>query len=215
MQVHPSHYISILLILMKKIFLLTIYFSFFSLMAFSQDFAKNLNEAKSAYSSNKLSDSRFAMEQMLKELDMAIAKDILKLLPTKMDALSANTKADNVSGSSGSGIGLYVQRTYGADGKTATAEVINNSPMITTLNAFLSMPLIGNMADSNQKRVKVQGYRSVLTKTTDSDSGKTSYELQVPMNNTLFSLKMSDTTEGDILRLAETVPLPKIAEMAQ
>jgi hypothetical protein len=199
---------------MKKI-LTTILFCAVSAMAFSQDFAKNLTEAKSAYSSKKLTDSRFAMEQMLKELDLAIAKDILKLLPVKMDALTANTKSDNVSGSSGSGVGLYVQRIYGTDPKTATVEVINNSPMITTLNTFLSMPLIGNMADSNQKRVKVHGYRSVLTKITDSDSGKTNYELQVPMNNTLFTLKMDDTTEADILRLAGTVPLPKIAEMAQ
>ncbi|QHT68724.1 hypothetical protein GXP67_19780 [Rhodocytophaga rosea] len=200
---------------MKKIFT-TLLFSAISVMAFSQDFAKNLTEAKSAYSSKKLSDSRFAMEQMLKELDLAIAKDILKLLPVKMDALNANTKADNVSGSSGSGVGLYVQRTYGTNPKTATVEVINNSPLITTLNAFLSMPLIGSMAsDPNQKTVKVQGYKSVLTKTTDTDTNKTNYELQVPMNNTLFTLKMDDATEADILRLAGTVPLPKIAEMAQ
>jgi hypothetical protein len=132
-----------------------------------------------------------------------------------MDALSANIKADNVSGSSGSGVGLYVQRTYGTDPKTATVEIINNSPLITTLNAFLSMPLIGSMADPNQKVVKIQGYKSVLTKTTDSDTNKTQYELQVPMNNTLFTLKMNDTTEADIVRLAGTVPLAKIAEMAQ
>jgi hypothetical protein len=199
---------------MKKIFT-TIVFCAVAIMAFSQDFTKNIAEAKTAYSSKKLTDSRFAMEQMLKELDLAIAKDILKLLPAKMDALNANIKADNVSGSSGSGVGLYVQRTYGTDPKIATVEVINNSPLITTLNAFLSMPLIGSMADPNQKVVKVQGYKSVLTKTTDSDSNKTHYELQVPMNNTLFTLKMNETTEADILRLAGTVPLAKIAEMAQ
>jgi hypothetical protein len=175
-----------------------------------------LADARATYSSKNLSDSRFAMEQMLKDLDIIIGKDILKLLPAKMDALTANTKADNVTGT-GAGAGLFVQRTYGTDKKQAVIDIVNNSPLITSLNALLAVPFVGlgNSADSDQKIVKVQGYKSILNKNADTDSGKVNYELQIPMNNTLLTFRLDDAKEADILRLAETIPLAKIAQMAQ
>ncbi|MDZ7648306.1 MAG: hypothetical protein U5K54_14595 [Cytophagales bacterium] len=45
-----------------------------------------------------MQDSRFAMEQMLRDLDMAIGKEILKLLPTKLGTLPVVDKQDDVSG---------------------------------------------------------------------------------------------------------------------
>jgi hypothetical protein len=78
----------------------------------AQDFDKNLSAARTSYSSGNLQDSRFAMEQMLRDLDIQIGKEILKMLPTKMGALTANEKEDNLNGSGG--MGLFVHRTYGA-----------------------------------------------------------------------------------------------------
>jgi hypothetical protein len=181
----------------------------------AQDFDKNIATARSSYSSGNLQDSRFAMEQALRDLDMAIGKEILKVLPTKMGALTVVEKEDNVTGS-GSYVGLYVQRNYGADPKRGSIEIINNSPMINSLNAILSMPVIGGMMrDENQKMVKVQGYKSILNKQVNSDTGKTNYELQIPMNNTLVTVKMDDTNEGEITAAANTIPLSKIVQMAQ
>jgi hypothetical protein len=54
----------------------------------AQDFDKNIATARTAYSSGNLQDSRFAMEQILRDLDMAIGKEILKVLPTKIGSLS-------------------------------------------------------------------------------------------------------------------------------
>jgi hypothetical protein len=182
--------------------------------AFSQDFAKNLTEARSSYSANKLSDARFAMEQMLRDLDAAIGKEILKVLPEKMDALAAVVKEDNVTGS-GNATGLFVHRTYGTAQKKAKVDIINNSPLINSLTALLSMPFLGAGKDANQKIVKVQGYKAILTKNENTDSGKTGYDLQVPMNNTLLTFSMDETAEADVLRLANTIPMAKIAQMAQ
>jgi hypothetical protein len=155
------------------------------------------------------------MEQALRDLDMAIGKEILKVLPAKMGALTAVEKEDNVTGT-GNYVGLYVQRYYGADPKKGSIEIINNSPMINSLNAILSMPVIGGMMrDENQKMVKIQGYKSILNKQVNSDTGKTSYELQIPMNNTLVTLKMDDSNEGEITAAANTIPLAKIVQMAQ
>jgi len=181
----------------------------------AQEFDKNIATARSTYSAGNLQDSRFAMEQMLRDLDMAIGKEILKLLPTNIGSLLSVQKEDNVSGT-GAYVGLYVNRHYGADPKRASIEIINNSPLINSLNAILSMPVIGGMMqDENQKIVRVQGYKSILSKQASTETGKTNYELQIPMNNTLLTLKMDDTTEGDITAAANTIQLAKIIEIAQ
>ena len=180
----------------------------------AQEFDKNISTARSSYASGNLQDSRFAMEQMLRDLDMAIGKEVLKLLPTKVGTLTVNEKEDNVTGSGG--VGLYVNRHYGLDPKRASIEIINNSPLITSLNAILSMPVIGGMMrDENQKIIRVQGYKSILNKQANTDTGKTNYELQIPMNNTLLTLKMDDATESEITSAANAIPLAKIVQIAQ
>jgi hypothetical protein len=199
---------------MKKLTILIIFLSA-GVVTLAQEFDKNIATALSTYSSGNLQDSRFAMEQALRDLDMAIGKEILKVLPAKMGALAAVEKEDNVTGT-GNYVGLYVQRYYGADPKRGSVEIINNSPMINSLNAILSMPVIGGlMRDENQKMVKIQGYKSILNKQVNSDTGKTNYELQIPMNNTLVTLKMDDSNESEITAAANTIPLAKIVQMAQ
>lgn len=198
---------------MKKLFAM-IFFAPFLLGA--QDFDKNLATAKSSYSAGKLEDARFAMEQMLRDLDIAIGKEIMKILPTKLGALNYNAKQDNVTGGSGSGLGLYVQRYFGADPKQGSIEIINNSPLINSIQSILTMPLIGGMMrDENQKVMKVQGYKSLLTKIVNTENSKTDYELQVPLNNTLVTLKIDDTSEAEMTQFANSLPLPKISQLAQ
>lgn len=183
--------------------------------ASAQDFTKNVTTARSSYSSGNLQESRFAMEQMLRDLDAEIGKEIIKLLPAKVGTLNANIKDDNVTGSSGY-VGLYVQRTYGADPKDATIEIINNSPLITSVNAILSTPILGGMMrDENQKVIKVQGYKSLLSKTVNSETGKTNYELQIPLNNTLVTVRMNDSNESEITAAGNAIQLAKIVEVAQ
>jgi len=186
------------------------------LLSGAQDFAKNLTTARSSYSAGRLEDTRFALEQMLGDLDIVIGKEIIKLLPTKVASLNYNAKEDNVTGGSGTVTGLFVERRYGAETKTATINVFNNSPVMSSINTILSMPLIGGMMrDENQKVIKIQGYKSLLNKTVDSDTGKTNYELQVPMNNTLVTIKMDDSSEPEITAVANGLQLSKIAQLAQ
>lgn len=197
---------------MKK--LITISIVMLLIPAFAQDFDKNLAEAKAAYTTGKLEDARFAMEQMLHELDIAIGKEILKLLPSKLGAMHVNASDDNVTGGTG-GAGLFIHRSFGSSPKTSSVELINNSPMIAGINAILSMPMIGMAGDPNQKQVKVQGYRSILRKNLNTETSKTDYELQIPFNNTLLTLKVDDSNETEILNFGNQFPLPKIAQMAQ
>ncbi len=199
---------------MKKIYIVVLAL-ITSMGAIAQDFDKNIATARSTYSSGNLQDSRFAMEQILRDLDIAIGKEILKLLPTKIGAMPVVEKEDNVSGTGGA-VGLYVNRHYGADPKRGSIEIINNSPLINSINAILSMPIIGGMVrDENQKIIKVQGYKSILNKNVDTETGKTNYELQIPMNNTLLTLKMDDASEGEITTAANGIALSKIVQIAQ
>ncbi len=199
---------------MKKIYLI-LFALVAGLSVSAQDFDKNLATARASYSSGDLENARFAMESMLRDLDMAIGKEILKLLPTQLGAAKANEKEDNLSGGTGF-IGLYVQRTYGADPKRSNIEIINNSPLINSIGAMINTPIMGGMMrDENQKTIKVQGYKSLLTKNVNTETGKTNYELQIPINNTLVTVKADDSSESEITGFANTIPLPKIAQIAQ
>ena len=180
----------------------------------AQDFSKNLTTARSSYSSGSLEDARFAMQQMLNDIDVLVGKEMLKILPAKFDALAVNTKNDNVTANTGIA-GVMIHRDYGAEPKNATLDVMGNSPLIASINAILSIPFIGNSGDGTQKVVKVQGYKGVLQKNVDTETNKTNYTLQIPLNSTLITLVGNDVAEADILRWANTIPLPEIAKLIQ
>lgn len=195
---------------MKKLVCL-ILGTIWSLSLPAQDFTKSLTEARTTYAAGNLSNARFAMEQMLQELDVALGQDILKALPAKLETLPANVTNDEISGGA---IGLTIQRSYGSGAKTAEVEIMNNSPLLASLNALLALPFATNTVDNNQKKVKVQGFKAVLNKTSD-DTGKANFELQVPLQNTLLTFKVNNSQEAEVLRLAEALPLDKIAQLAK
>lgn len=198
---------------MKKI-ILTILTLNVCVLLTAQDFDKSLATARSSYSSGKLDDARFAMQQMLQELDITIGNEVLKMLPTKMDAMTSNTKDDNVTANTGLA-GVLIHRSYGTGEKTADIEIMNNSPFIASLNAILSLPFVGNSSDGSQKVVKVSGYKSVMHKYANEENNTTSYDIQIPFGSTLLTFKVENTTESEIQKLASTIPLSEIAKMVQ
>lgn len=182
--------------------------------AFGQDFNKNLATAKSSYGSGNLEDARFAMQQMLNDIDILVGKELLKALPQKLDALAANSKSDNVTANTGLA-GVVVHRDYGTGDKTANLDIMTNSPLIASLNAILSIPFVGNSGDGSQKVVKIQGYKSVLQRSEDAEAGTTDYTLQIPLNSTLITIVGNNTSEAEILKWANTLPMQQIAKMVQ
>ena len=194
----------------------SILFTIVSLLVLSaaqaQDFNKQLASARTAYTAKKLEESRFAMQQMLHELDIMAGKDILKMLPTKLEALNANTSNDNVSGASGFA-GIVIHRDYGSGEKTAEVDVIGNSPMLASINAILSLPMIANNA--NQKVIKLQGYKALLQKNTDTETNKTTFEIQLPLNSSLVTLKAPGATEEEITKFASLIPVANLVKTLQ
>lgn len=198
---------------MKKIFLILVSFIMPGIVL-GQNFNKHLVVAQSSYSSGNLEESRFAMEQMMQELDITIGKEVLKLLPAKLENLNANAANDNVIGMNGF-LGVTIHRDYGAAGKKAEINMITNSPLIASINMVLSIPFVGNSSDGNQKRIKLEGYRGLLQKNTNSENQSTNYELQLPFNTTLLTFKMEGADEAEVLKMAALIPISQIAKMLQ
>lgn len=176
-----------------------------------QEFNKQLSTARASYASGKLEDSRFAMQQMLQELDMITGKEILKTLPTKMQDQNADAAKDNVSGTSGF-VGVLIHREYGAKDKLISLDVISNSPLITSINAVLSLPFIGSSGE--YKVIKVGGYKALIQKVT-GENNKTDYELQLPMHSTLITLKAPGYTQEQLVTMANSLPVQQIAKLVQ
>lgn len=196
---------------MKYLFL----FSFILLAApgFSQDFASDISNAKTSYASGKLEDSHFALLQAMQELDMIIGKEVLKLLPEKMDTYSANAKDDNVTPNTGF-LGTTIHRSYG-DSSNVDLSIIGNSPLVSTLNAFLNTPLLGGMmSNGKNKIIKIQGYKAQMTKD-DNDNGQSNYTIQIPLGNSLVTFVGKNTNDKQIQAWANTIPLQNIAKLIQ
>lgn len=179
----------------------------------AQDFSKDIAEAKISYSAGKLADAHFSLEQAIQEIDMIVGKEVLKLLPEKMNDSAAKTTDDQVSANVGF-VGATVHRSYGNNG--SQVEIISNSPLISSLNAFLNMPLMGGlMRNSTTKVVKIQGYKSRLEKQGDNENGKPDYQLQIPFKSALITITANGMDENSVLSFANSIPLDKIAALIQ
>lgn len=198
---------------MKKLSIFSVCISLVSFIS-AQDFKTDIATAKTAYSAGKLGDAHFAAEQAMQEVDMIIGKEVLKLLPQKIDSMNMNSNDDHVTANVGF-IGSTVHRSYGAN-KGAQVEIISNSPMISTLNAFLNTPILGGMMrDENTKVVKIQGYKARLEKQGQNENGNPNYSLQVPFNNALLTLTVNGAAESTVLNVANSIALQDIAKLIQ
>lgn len=200
---------------MKKLIILS-----FLLISAAASFAQNdfksyITTAKTAYGGGKLEETHFALEQAMQELDLIIGKEVLKLLPPKIDTMGMNPKDDHVMANV-SFVGATISRSYGSDTSGAKIEIINNSPMLGSLNALLNMPMMGGMMrDENNKTVKVQGYKGRLEKQDRGDNRKPTYVLNIPLSSALVTFTVNGTTENDMMNLANTIPMQQIAKLVQ
>jgi hypothetical protein len=202
--------------IMKKTIFLYIALSTVFFVSAQGDFKKELTTARTAYAAGKLDDSRTAMQQMLYDLDMIMGKEVLKLLPLKMQDKSAVTKLDNVASASGF-IGVIIHREWGnekttAENKNINLDIISNSPLITSINALLSVPFVGNAGGN--KVVKINGYKALVSKT-EGENGNADYDLQLPLNNALITLKAPGLSQDDVIKLANALPIQDIMKMLQ
>ncbi|HJP64265.1 MAG TPA: hypothetical protein VJ844_12540 [Mucilaginibacter sp.] len=181
----------------------------------AQDFAKAMATAKTSYSAGKLEETHFALQQAMQEVDLVVGREVLKLLPPKLDAMETVAKDDNVTSNIGY-IGATIHRAYGKDNRKADISIISNSPLVAMTNTILNTPMLGGMMnDGKTKTVKVQGYKARLERQAGSTADKNDYELQIPLGSAMITFKVDDCTDTQILAFADTIPLQKIAKLIE
>jgi hypothetical protein len=197
---------------MKNLIILTCAL-LFATKSFTQDFATAVTSAKSSYAAGKLEDAHFSLLQAMQEIDLIIGHEVLKLLPTRMDTLSVNTKDDNVMANVGF-IGTTIHRSWGSEGRVDLS-IIGNSPLVATMNALLNTPMLGGMmSNGNSKIIKISGYKGQLQKE-EGSNGETNYNIQIPLGNSLVTFAGKNTTDTQIMAWANTLQLQQIAKLVQ
>ena len=198
-----------------KYIIILMAFGVYSYTGMAQDFATAMTTAKVSYSAGKLEDTHFALQQAMQEVDLLIGREVLKLLPLKMDTLASSVKDDNVSSNIGF-VGATIHRSYGNGERKADLSIISNSPMVALMNTFLNTPLLGGfMSDGKTKTVKIQGYKGRMEKLAGHTDTKTDYELQIPLGSALITFKVNDCSDTQIQNMANTLPLQQIAKLIQ
>lgn len=179
----------------------------------AQDVNAQLNEAQSAYKSGELQNTRFALQQALNEIDRAIGAEIIKILPVTMGNMPHVETEDNITATSIGFAGLFVSRSYKADDANASVQIMSDAPFLAGVNALLSLPSF--VSDPNQKRIRIGSYRALMQKSQD-DSGKVSWDVQIPVSSTLITFHCSGVdSEQAVTDMANTIPVEQIAKFAQ
>lgn len=203
---------------MKKILypILVALFLFSNLQVISQDVTAKLSDAENAYQSGDLEGARFALQQALGELDQVLGKEILSMLPTEIDGVPTIPEEDNVTGNALGFTGMYVNRTYQSETHSANVELIDDSPLIASINTLLQMPSFMAASDPNQKRIKIHGYKALMNKSVDDSTGVVSFEVQIPFNKSLLTFKSKGfNDENTVISIAESLPLEAIVRMTR
>jgi hypothetical protein len=201
---------------MKKIlFAITVALTLLSgAKLFSQDVQANLDAARSSYQSGDLESTRFALQEALNMVNQAIGQEILGLLPASFGGMEKTPDGDNVTGTNMGFAGLFVSRSYGSGNKNASVEIVGDSPLMRGINALLTMPSFMS-SDPNQKRIKIGSYKALQTKSTD-EQGVVSWDIQLPLTNTLLTIKCTGVqNESEVTGMANTLPIDKIAKLAE
>lgn len=193
------------------IILLTAILSFLAELK-AQDVASNLGTAESSYKSGDLENTRFALQEALNGVNQAIGNEILGLLPSGMGGMSVVEGSDDVTGVNTGFAGLFVSRNYSAENKSASFQIVSDSPLLAGVNTLLTMSAFMS-SDPNQKRIKVDGYKALLTKEEGETGG---YNLQLPFSSSLLTFECDGiTTEEEMMQLVEALPVAEIVKVAE
>jgi len=201
---------------MKKILILLTVAVFTAPGAFmsAQEVTASLDEALSSYKSDNLEDARFTLQGALNGINQAIGKEILAILPDEMNGIPKVETGDDVTGVNTGFAGLFISRSYMAEDRNASIEIVSDSPLLAGINTILAMP--GFMtSDENQKRIKIEGYKALLTRNTDSQ-GMVSYDLQMPFSGSLLTFQCAGIEdENEVIAMAKKIPVDEIVTIAR
>lgn len=200
---------------MKKVVLFSLAVCI-SFGAASQDQAgAYIKEAQDFLTQKEYKQAILSLQDAINDLNLALAKQVAESLPAEINGLKAEGEAE--VGGAGMGMiggGMQITKRYRNATKPdndAEVQIIANSPMLATMNMFLTNP---GMLGPEYKSVRVGSNRAIAkNEMQDDGSGKKtrSAELQIPMGQTMITIRLNGfATEQDELAFANKLGLDKI-----
>ncbi len=200
---------------MKKavLFSLAIFISFGA--AAQEQAGAFIKEAQDFLAKKEYKQAILSLQDAINDINVALAKQVAESLPTEINGLKAEDEAEvNGAGMGMIGGGMQITKRYSNPTKPendAEVEIMVNSPLLATMNMYLSNPSI---LGTGYKSVRVGSNRAIAkTDMEDDGSGKKirSTELQIPMGQTLIIVRTNGfATEQDELAFANKLGLDKI-----
>jgi hypothetical protein len=182
--------------------------------ATAQDAATHLGNASGSYNSGDLEDARFELRQALNEVNRAIGEEILAILPENIGDMDRIPESDNVYGADMGFAGLSVSRDYQSEARNGSFSIVSDSPLLASISSLMSMSMF-MAADPNQKRIKIDGYKALMSRD-ERDDGTYSYSLQMPFGNSLMTFECDSIAgEQEFVGMAESIPVGEIVEIAR
>ena len=179
-----------------------------------------IKEAQDFLAKKEFKQAQLSLQDAINDINMMLAADIGKSLPAEINGLKSEGEGEvNTANMGMVGGGFTITKRYqNATNKDNNAEVqiLANSPMLTTLNMYITNP---SMMGQEYKSVRVGGTQRAILKSDmqdvydDSGASKKmrSTEIQIPLTQTLITLHLNGfASEQDELAFASKLDLAKL-----
>jgi len=176
------------------------------------DVMDNIESAESEVKQKNLSETRYAIQEAMKGVELEIGHKILNSFPEYLSELSYEEDKDEIQTTGIGFVGLNIGRRYFGDDREASVVINNNSMLISSVNAYMTGSMYGSSQsdDEQHKRVKVQGNKALI-QYSDYDG----YKLNVPLGqSTLFLLHcINFASEDEVMAAANEFDLAEIKRL--
>lgn len=128
------------------------------------DVKTQMAEAETAHAAKNYSDARYSLQQALMGVEIQLGRQILKSLPTSVDALSVDTVQDIVMSTQWGWSNLNIQRVWKKGDKQLTMTVGNAgiyAGMAALYFTNASMVQASN-TKQNFKQIKIKGNKAII-----------------------------------------------------
>ena len=127
------------------------------------DVNAKLKEADDAYKVAKYGDSRYALQQAIKGIELEMGKQLLKSLPATVMGLAVDSSKDVVTCSSWGWSNMIITREYYNGNKELEISIGKSDPSrYTSYQAYFSSGMQSSNGELNFKEIKVKGRKAVI-----------------------------------------------------
>lgn len=127
------------------------------------DVNAKLKEADSAYKIAKYGDSRYALKQAVKGIELEMGKQLLRSLPAQVTGLAVDSTKDVVTCSSWGWSNMIIAREYFNDNKKLEISIGKSDPSRYMLyQSIFSAGMQSSNGELNYKEIKVKGRKAII-----------------------------------------------------